>query len=69
MSESFRQLLRALPDFPEALPDFDPASAPADPAELFRLWLDEALARRRAAAQRLQPGHRRRARPAVRRGC
>jgi pyridoxamine 5'-phosphate oxidase len=44
MSESFRQMLRALPDFPEVLPDFDPASAPADPAELFRLWLDEALA-------------------------
>ena len=57
MSESFRQLLRALPDFPEALPDFDPASAPADPAELFRLWLAEALARRCPAAQRLQPGH------------
>jgi pyridoxamine 5'-phosphate oxidase len=37
-------MLRALPDFPEVLPDFDPASAPADPAELFRLWLDEALA-------------------------
>jgi len=44
MSETFRQMLRALPDFPEVLPDFDPASAPADPAELFRLWLDEALA-------------------------
>ena len=44
MSESFRQMLRALPDFPEDLPDFDPASAPADPAELFRRWLDEALA-------------------------
>ena len=44
MSESFRQLLRALPDFPEVLPDFDPAAAPADPAELFLLWLDEALA-------------------------
>ncbi len=44
MSESFRQMLRALPDFPEVLPDFDPASAPADPVELFRLWLDEALA-------------------------
>jgi pyridoxamine 5'-phosphate oxidase len=44
MSESFRQLLRALPDFPEALPDFDPDAAPADPAELFRRWLDEALA-------------------------
>ena len=43
MSESFRQLLRALPDFPERLPDFDPAAAPADPAELFRLWLAEAL--------------------------
>ena len=36
-------MLRALPDFPDELPDFDPASAPADPAELFRLWLDEAL--------------------------
>ncbi|BCW66516.1 oxidase [Arthrobacter sp. NicSoilB4] len=44
MSESFRQLLRALPDFPDELPDFDPDQAPADPAELFRLWLDEALA-------------------------
>ena len=40
MSESFRQLLRALPDFPEVLPDFDPDAAPADPAELFRLWLE-----------------------------
>ena len=44
MSESFRQMLRALPDFPEVLPDFDPGAALADPAELFRLWLDEALA-------------------------
>jgi pyridoxamine 5'-phosphate oxidase len=44
MSESFRHMLRALPDFPEVLPDFDPAAAPADPAELFRLWLAEALA-------------------------
>ena len=44
MSESFREMLRALPDFPEALPDFDPDAAPADPAELFRQWLDEALA-------------------------
>ncbi|WP_346926025.1 pyridoxamine 5'-phosphate oxidase family protein [uncultured Arthrobacter sp.] len=43
MSESFRQLLRALPDFPDELPGFDPAAAPADPAELFRLWLAEAL--------------------------
>lgn len=43
MSESFRQLLRGLPDFPDELPDFDPASAPADPAELFRQWLQEAL--------------------------
>ncbi|MGO4191755.1 pyridoxal 5'-phosphate synthase [Arthrobacter sp. YAF17] len=44
MSQTFRQLLRALPDFPETLPDFDPDTAPADPAELFRQWLDEALA-------------------------
>ena len=44
MSESFRQVLRALPDFPEELPDFDPDAAPADPAVLFRQWLGEALA-------------------------
>lgn len=44
MSESFRRQLRALPDFPDNLPLFDPADAPADPAELFRLWLQEALA-------------------------
>lgn len=43
MSESFRQLLRGLPDFPDELPEFDPAGAPADPAELFRQWLAEAL--------------------------
>lgn len=41
---NFRRMLRALPDFPEDLPDFDPDTAPADPAELFRLWLEEALA-------------------------
>ncbi|MDQ0756869.1 pyridoxal 5'-phosphate synthase [Arthrobacter sp. B3I4] len=44
MSESFRELLRALPDFPDDLPDFDPDQAPADPAALFRQWLAEALA-------------------------
>ncbi|MDN3483616.1 pyridoxamine 5'-phosphate oxidase family protein [Arthrobacter sp. APC 3897] len=44
MTDSFRLMLRALPDFPEDLPDFDPAGAPADPAELFRSWLDGALA-------------------------
>ena len=43
MSQTFRQMLRALPDFPERLPDFDPATAPADPAALFRQWLTEAL--------------------------
>ncbi len=43
MSESFRQFLRALPDFPADLPGFDPDSAPADPVELFKQWLDEAL--------------------------
>ncbi|MGY2742953.1 pyridoxine/pyridoxamine 5'-phosphate oxidase [Pseudarthrobacter sp. O4] len=43
MSESFRQYLRSLPDFPEELPDFNPAAAHADPAELFRQWLAEAL--------------------------
>jgi len=44
MSESFRQFLRALPDFPAELPEFDPETAPKDPAELFRQWLNEALA-------------------------
>lgn len=44
MSESFRRMLRALPDFPAGLPVFDPASAPAGPAALFVQWLDEALA-------------------------
>lgn len=44
MSESFRQYLRSFPDFPENLPEFDAALAPADPAELFRQWLEEALA-------------------------
>ncbi|WAP50982.1 pyridoxamine 5'-phosphate oxidase family protein [Arthrobacter sp. ATA002] len=44
MSDSFRLMLRALPDFPENLPAFDPASAPADPSDLFRSWLREALA-------------------------
>ena len=44
MSESFRSMLRSLPDFPADLPVFDPASAPPDPADLFRAWLDEALA-------------------------
>jgi pyridoxamine 5'-phosphate oxidase len=44
MSDSFRSQLRALPDFPADLPRFDPDTAPADPAELFRRWLDEALA-------------------------
>ncbi len=44
MSESFRRMLRALPDFPEDLPGFDPEQAPADPVELFRQWFDEALA-------------------------
>ncbi len=44
MSESFRHLLRGLPDFPEHLPEFNPERAPADPAELFHQWLAEALA-------------------------
>ncbi|MDM7990290.1 pyridoxamine 5'-phosphate oxidase family protein [Arthrobacter sp. zg-Y877] len=44
MNDSFRARLRALPDFPEDLPSFDPAAAPGDPVELFRLWLEGALA-------------------------
>jgi len=44
MSETFRKFLRTLPDFPESLPGFDPENAPADPVELFKQWLDEALA-------------------------
>jgi pyridoxamine 5'-phosphate oxidase len=50
MSESFRVHLRSLPDFPADLPEFDPDSAPSDPVELFKQWLDEAL-----AASVLQP--------------
>jgi pyridoxamine 5'-phosphate oxidase len=44
MSDSLRHRLRALPDFPADLPSFDPETAPAEPAELFLIWLDEALA-------------------------
>jgi pyridoxamine 5'-phosphate oxidase len=44
MSDAFRRKLRALPDFPPGLPAFDPAMAPTDPAELFKQWLDDALA-------------------------
>jgi pyridoxamine 5'-phosphate oxidase len=44
MSETFRKFLRTLPDFPDDLPGFDPDTAPKDPAELFRRWLDAALA-------------------------
>jgi len=43
VTDTLRRRLRALPDFPADLPTFDPATAPADPAELFLLWLDEAL--------------------------
>lgn len=44
MSESLRDRLRALPDFPEQLPEFDPATAPAAAHELFLQWLEHALA-------------------------
>ena len=44
MSETFRKFLRALPDFPPDLPKFDPEKAPRNPIELFKQWLDEALA-------------------------
>lgn len=44
MNDTFRTRLRALPDFPENLPAFDPAAAPRDPGELFRQWMDGALA-------------------------
>ncbi|MEV7638128.1 pyridoxamine 5'-phosphate oxidase family protein [Pseudarthrobacter enclensis] len=44
MSETFRRFLRTLPDFPDNLPSFDPDKAPGEPAELFKQWLDEALA-------------------------
>ena len=44
VSESFRQVLRALPDFPDDMPTFDPATAPTDPVVLFRSWLAAALA-------------------------
>lgn len=44
MSDSLRDFLRGLPDFPENLPDFSVASTPADPVILFRTWLEEAVA-------------------------
>ena len=45
VSESFRRMLRALPDFPDELPEFDPGTAPSDPVELFRDWLEAAVVR------------------------
>ncbi|MEC5151549.1 pyridoxamine 5'-phosphate oxidase family protein [Cryobacterium sp. GrIS_2_6] len=44
MTESFRSLLRSLPDFPASLPPFDAKAAESDPALLFRAWLAAALA-------------------------
>lgn len=44
MSETLRDRLRALPAFPADLPEFDPATAPERADELFRHWLDDALA-------------------------
>jgi pyridoxamine 5'-phosphate oxidase len=45
MSESLRDRLRALPAFADHLPEFDPTFAPGRAVELFREWLDDALAR------------------------
>lgn len=39
-----RHVLRTLPSFPAELSGFDPDAAPADPLELFRAWLDDAIA-------------------------
>ncbi|TFB93793.1 MULTISPECIES: pyridoxamine 5'-phosphate oxidase family protein [Cryobacterium] len=44
MTESFRSLLRSLPDFPASLPPFDAKAAESDPALLFQAWLAAALA-------------------------
>lgn len=44
MSESLRDRLRALPAFAAELPEFDPSTAPATAHELFRQWLEHALA-------------------------
>jgi len=44
VTESFRSLLRALPDFPASLPPFDAKAAESDPALLFQGWLAAALA-------------------------
>lgn len=44
MTESFRSLLRSLPDFPASLPAFDVKAAESDPALLFQGWLAAALA-------------------------
>lgn len=44
MTETLRDRLRALPDFPADLPVFDSSVVPNDPVALFVEWLDEALA-------------------------
>jgi pyridoxamine 5'-phosphate oxidase len=44
VTESFRSLLRSLPDFPASLPPFDAKVAESDPALLFQGWLAAALA-------------------------
>ncbi|MDF5758000.1 pyridoxal 5'-phosphate synthase [Spongiactinospora sp. TRM90649] len=42
-AEGMRELLRALPVFPERLPEFDTSAAPAEPVVLFLWWLREAV--------------------------
>jgi len=44
VSQPLRDRLRALPSFVEPLPQLDPSAAPAEPLELFRNWLEDALA-------------------------
>jgi len=41
---TLRERLRALPSFPDDLPVLDTDAAPDDPDELFRAWLDDAIA-------------------------
>lgn len=44
MSDDFRERLRALPSFPDDLPVLDPETVPTHPLDLYRSWLDDAIA-------------------------
>lgn len=44
MSDDYRARLRSLPTFPDDLPVLDPDGVPQHPLDLFRTWLDDAIA-------------------------